>query len=129
MRKRNTAIVFSTIMAMALTACGATVAETPSEGTMRNDVQTYLTEVVNKNAQISSFEKSDESVDSGSQSYNVSCIAEYTGDGMAYTDEFQLTYEEADGAWVLSKCVINTEYGGRSSQAVNGHGADVRRYQ
>ena len=119
MRKRNTAIVFSTIMAMALTACGATVAETPSEGTMRNDVQTYLTEVVNKNAQISSFEKSDESVDSGSQSYNVSCIAEYTGDGMAYTDEFQLTYEEADGAWVLSKCVINTEYGGRSSQAVN----------
>lgn len=115
---KKVAIVLSAMMMVSITACGGKKApEAPSDASLKEDVQEYITEVVDESAQISNFRVED-SGEGKDNTYEANCIVTYANTTMQYVDEFDLTYQVKDNAWKLEKCKVNSDYAEKSSQAI-----------
>lgn len=121
--KKQLAILLTLLMALSLAACGgSSTPDDPSDADLKKDVQSYITEVVAPDAEITKFAVEDSGAGSEDNTYEATCIVNYADDSLQYVDEFDLNYTVKDGKWELDKCKVNSEYDGRSSQAV---GADT----
>lgn len=88
-----------------LAACGESKqVSRPSQESVETDVQAYITELLDQNAVITSFEEQD-SIQNG-ENLTIICIAIY-GDEENYNEgEFTLVYNMKDKAWNLSRCSV-----------------------
>lgn len=94
-------------LAISISGCGGKELAEPDDATLRRDVQDYITELLDPEAEIEIFEKQ-RTIREG-DTLEVVCKA-YFGEG---SDEgkgvFTLSYLQEDGKWVLDRCRVELE--------------------
>lgn len=93
-------------MLLSLVACGGNVS-IPADSVFKKDLQEYITDVIDENAEISIFEKKMSEVDDSK--LTVLCMAMYSSDAGDKTDEFTLTYVLKGKEWIVDKCRVNNK--------------------
>lgn len=97
-----------------LAACGSAKPEQPGKDTVKEDVQEYISELVDKDAVIRYFQESD--VKENEDELAVTCVVSYESPEVSYKDEFILTYGLSEKEWQLTKCRINSDFSGKSEE-------------
>lgn len=99
------------VCVMLLIGCGAKEPTAPETEVVKADVQEYITELIDKDAIITTFLKSDSRATE--DNYMVTCVVEYKSLITEYKDEFVLIYTIRDKKLKLSKCKVNPNYSGK----------------
>lgn len=111
--KKITAMLVASTMMLSLSACGGkSVPEEPAKTKLQEDVQEYITQVVDSEAEITYFSIDESGIEEAV--FSASCIATYQSETLKYVDKFNLTYTVAEKAWELDKITIVTDYESRS---------------
>lgn len=96
-----------------LTACNSGKIDYPVKEDVKNDIQTYISELIDQEAKINYFQQNE--IEEDGEELVITCAVSYESPQNSYKDEFILTYERSGKQWELSKCRVNTEYDGRSA--------------
>lgn len=102
--KKAISVFLALVMLLSLTACFGAPKE-PGDDVYREDIQEYITEILDNTAKISILEKKSSDVDG--DTLTVVCIAMYEGEAGESKGEFTLTYEKDGKKWKLDKCRVD----------------------
>lgn len=102
--KKTISILLAALLIMALSACAAEEKEIekPGRSVYKEDVQEYLADSVDDDAELSSLHVEDTEVDD--DELIVECSVEYEVDGDEFGGTAKLTYSYNRGDWALEKC-------------------------
>lgn len=95
-----------------LTACGMAKIENPTKDTVKKDIQAYISELIDEDAEIQYLQQNE--IEEEGDELVISCAVSYGSIENSYKDEFILTYVKSGKTWELSRCKVNAEYDGRS---------------
>ena len=114
--KKWISIVLAAAMILGLTGCGSSKAvEEPKESVYRQDVQEYITDIMDESATITLFDVQSSNVDG--DTLEAVCVALYEGDAGENRGTFTLTYSLEGSEWVLEKCRVSLSESQVSSES------------
>ena len=105
MKKLRTIILV--MLLVNLVGCGSKKVEEPDNATMKKDIQDYITEMIDEDAEVKIFEKTDSKEDDNK--LVVTCNVLFGNSDEESKGDFILTYELSDGKWTLSKCRVELD--------------------
>ena len=110
--KKLLCILLAMLMVLSLAACGGTPDE-PGRDVYKDDIQEYITDVLDDSAEITSFKKQSSDVDG--EELTVICVVEFSGANGTSKGEFTLTYELDGKDWELEKCRVELDEEGQTT--------------
>lgn len=114
--KNKILLLISCITLGSLTGCGAKLPDEPGKEVVEADIQEYIQELIDSDAEIQYLQESDSIIENDELS--ITCVVSYSSEEIAYRDEFLITYEVSDKEWELSKCRVNSDYSEKSKESL-----------
>lgn len=102
--KKLLSLILALALALGMVACGGGDVAVPEDSVYRDDVQEYITDILDESAEITIFEK--KSSEKNEDSLVVTCLAMYEGDAGESKATFTLTYALDGKEWELEKCSV-----------------------
>ena len=121
--RRTTKLFLSCLLSLALilsaAGCGASGgSETPNKSRIQDDVQDYITNIVDEGAKISFLSLDDSNETDGE--FTAVCVVNYQSDTKKYIDRFNVSYQKNGSSWEVNKIAIDTGYEGKSVTDLGG---------